>query len=442
MLNDFQKFIDDNHLADKSDRILLAVSGGIDSMVMANLFIRKGFRIGIAHCNFTLRGRESDKDEELVRLYAANHNIPFYSIRFGTEEYAERKGISIEMAARELRYEWFEKTRKKFRFKSIAVAHNMNDNIETILINLTRGTGIAGLTGMKPVTNRIIRPLLFATRKVIVDYSTKHKISYREDKSNAETKYIRNKIRHLVIPVLKEINPSIEATLTETAGRFSNMNEILSDFTENLRKSAFTERENLIIFNFKQLQSKIQNKTILYELLKPYGISNNNIDDLQNIIKGRTGGQLFTGTYRFIKNRNEIIIVPESQPETANFKVNSVAELRKIPGIVSVRYIKITEKFSIPEDPCVACIDARKISFPIIIRKWKKGDFFFPLGMDQKKKLSDYFVDRKFSRLDKEKILVAESSGMIFWILGERIDNRFRITGSTKKALIIIAHSS
>ena len=442
MLNDFQKFIDDNHLADKSDRILLAVSGGIDSMVMANLFIRTGFRIGIAHCNFTLRGRESDKDEELVRLYAANHNIPFYSIRFGTEEYAERKGISIEMAARELRYEWFEKTRKKFRFKSVAVAHNMNDNIETILINLTRGTGIAGLTGMKPVTNRIIRPLLFATRKVIVDYSRKHKISYREDKSNAETKYTRNKIRHLVIPVLKEINPSIEATLTETAGRFSNLNEILSDFTENLRKRAFTERENLIIFNFKQLQSKIQNKTILYELLKPYGISNNNIDDLQNIIKGRTGGQLFTGTYRFIKNRNEIIIVPESQPETANFKVNSVTELRKIPGIDSARYIKITEKFSIPGDPCIACLDAREISFPIIIRKWKKGDFFFPLGMDQKKKLSDYFVDRKFSRLDKEKILVAESSGMIIWIIGERIDNRFRITGSTNKALIIKAHST
>ena len=377
MLNDFQKFIEDNHLADKSDRILLAVSGGIDSMVMANLFIRTGFKIGIAHCNFTLRGHESEKDEELVRLYAANHNIPFYSIRFGTEEYAERKGISIEMAARELRYEWFEKTRKKFRFKSVAVAHNMNDNIETILINLTRGTGIAGLTGMKPVTNRIIRPLLFATRNVIVDYSRKHKISYREDRSNAETKYTRNKIRHLVIPVLKEINPSIEATLTETAGRFSNLNEILSDFTENLRKRVFTEKENLIIFNFKQLQSKINNKTILYELLKPYGISNNNTDDLQNIIKGRTGGQLFTGTYRFIKNRNEIIIVPESQPETANFKANSVTELRKIPGIDSARYIKITEKFSIPGDPCIACLDAREISFPVIIRKWKKGDFFF-----------------------------------------------------------------
>lgn len=437
MLNDFQKYIDDNHLAGKSDRILLAVSGGIDSMVMADLFIRTGTRIGIAHCNFSLRGHESDKDEELVRSYAANHKVPFYSIRFGTEEYAKRKGISIEMAARELRYEWFEKTRKKFRFESVAVAHNLNDNIETLLINLIRGTGIAGLTGMKPSANRIIRPLLFASRQVIVDYCRKHKIRYREDKSNAETKYIRNKIRHQIIPVLKEINPSIEATLIETAGRFGNMNEILSDFTDNLKKSIFTERDDLIVFNFNQLQSKIKNKTILYELLKPYGITNGNLNDLKNIIEGKTGGQLFTGTYRFIKNRNEIIISPEDQQEATILKVNSVTELRKVTGIVSAQSIKITDKFSIPADPCIACIDAHKVSFPIIIRKWQPGDFFYPFGMKQKKKLSNYFVDRKFSRLDKEKTLIIESEGKIVWIVGERIDNRFRISETTKKALII-----
>jgi tRNA(Ile)-lysidine synthase len=437
MLNDFQKYIDDNHLAGKSDRILLAVSGGIDSMVMADLFIRTGTRIGIAHCNFSLRGHESDKDEELVRSYAANHKVPFYSIRFGTEDYAKRKGISIEMAARELRYEWFEKTRKKFRFESVAVAHNLNDNIETLLINLIRGTGIAGLTGMKPSANRIIRPLLFATRQVIVDYCRKHKIRYREDKSNAETKYIRNKIRHQIIPVLKEINPSIEATLIETAGRFGNMNEILSDFTDNLKKNIFTEKDGLIIFNFNKLQSKIKNKTILYELLKPYGITNGNLNDLKNIIEGKTGGQLFTGTYRFIKNRNEIIISPEDRQEVTILKVNSVTELRKVPGIVSAQYIKITDKFSIPADNCIACIDAHKVSFPIIIRKWQHGDFFYPFGMKQKKKLSNYFVDRKFSRLDKEKTLIIESEGKIVWIVGERIDNRFRISETTKKALII-----
>jgi tRNA(Ile)-lysidine synthase len=437
MFNDFQKYIDDNHLAGKSDRILLAVSGGIDSMVMADLFIRTGIRIGIAHCNFSLRGHESDKDEEFVRSYAANHKVPFYSIRFGTEEYAKRKGISIEMAARELRYEWFKKTRKKFRFESVAVAHNLNDNIETLLINLIRGTGIAGLTGMKPSANRIIRPLLFATRQVIVDYCRKHKIRYREDKSNAETKYIRNKIRHQIIPVLKDINPSIEATLIETAGRFGNMNEILSDYTDNLRKSIFTERDGLIVFNFNQLQSKIKNKTILYELLKPYGITNGNLNDLKNIIEGKTGGQLFTGTYRFIKNRNEIIISPGDQYESTILKVKSVTELRKVPGIVSAQYIKITDKFSIPEDACIACIDAHKVSFPIIIRKWQPGDFFYPFGMKQKKKLSNYFVDRKFSRLDKEKTLIIESEGKIVWIVGERIDNRFRISETTRKALII-----
>jgi tRNA(Ile)-lysidine synthase len=260
---------------------------------------------------------------------------------------------------------------------------------------------------------------------------------YREDKSNAETKFIRNKIRHQIIPVLKEINPSIEATLIETAGRFGNLNEILSDFTDNLRKNTLTERDELIIFNFNHLQSRIKNKTILYELLKPYGITNSNLNDLKNIIEGKTGGQLFTGTHRLIKNRNEIIISPESQPEATIFRINSVTAMKKVPGILSAKYIKITDKFSIPADPGIACIDANKVSFPIIIRKWQPGDFFYPFGMKQKKKLSNYFVDRKFSRLDKEKTLIIESEGKIVWIVGERIDNRFRINETTKKALII-----
>jgi tRNA(Ile)-lysidine synthase len=441
MLSEFQKYIEDNHLAGSNDRVLLAVSGGIDSMVMADLFKRAGFSTAIAHCNFTLRGDESDKDEYLVKSYAAECKVPFYSARFATGEYAVKKGISIEMAARELRYEWFENTRKKFRFDRVAVAHNLNDNIETLLMNLIRGTGIAGLTGMRPMADRIIRPLLFVPRQAILEYAMKHKISYREDKSNADTKFTRNKIRHLILPVLKQINPSIEATLNETAGRFSELNEILTSCTANLRKTLFSEREGHIIFSLSQPESGIRNKTILYELLKPYGISGSNLDDMINIIEGRTGSQLFTGTYRLVKNRKEIVISPESQAASTIYNVNSITELIKVPGIVSARHTRVTEKSSIPSDPCIACLDAGKITFPLIIRKWKRGDYFYPLGMNHKKKLSDYFVDRKLSRPDKEKIQVAVSSGMIVWIIGERIDNRFRITDSTRKALIIKARS-
>ena len=236
MINEFKKFISENNLLNPGDKILLAVSGGIDSMVMAHLFHLQKYNIGIAHCNFSLRGGESDKDEELVRQFAFENNIPFYTIRFETKKFARDNKLSIQMAARELRYKWFEETRNEAGFDSIAVAHNLNDNIETLLINLTRGTGLAGLTGMKPVNNKIIRPLLFATRNDIISYREQYNIAFREDNSNNDTKYIRNKIRHLIIPVLKEINPSIEATLNEAAERFSGFNEIVTEHIDSTQR--------------------------------------------------------------------------------------------------------------------------------------------------------------------------------------------------------------
>ena len=220
MLQKFKKFIADNNLIKPGDRILLAVSGGIDSMVMTHLFQQLENNVGIAHCNFSLRPGESDEDEEMVCKFAADHNIAFYSTRFETKDYAVKNGLSVQMAARELRYSWFEEIRKENRYDSIAVAHNLNDNVETLIINLIRGTGISGLAGMKPVVNNIIRPLLFAKREEITAYCNEHLIAFREDMSNADTKYLRNKVRHLIIPVLKEINPSVESTLNETADIF------------------------------------------------------------------------------------------------------------------------------------------------------------------------------------------------------------------------------
>jgi tRNA(Ile)-lysidine synthase len=439
MLNNFLKYIKENQMVNKGDRVLMAVSGGIDSMVMADLFTRAVFDTGIAHCNFCLRGREADKDEELVRKFAADHDIQFFSKRFDTKGYAAGNGISIQMAARELRYNWFDEIMKENGFNTTAIAHNLNDNIETLLINLTRGTGITGLTGIKPSGNRIIRPLLFASRDSIEAYSRQYRIKYREDKSNAETKYIRNKIRHLVIPVLKEINPSIEVTLNETAERLSGINEIVTVFINKLRQSVSNKKDDNIILNINKLRPYIDNTSVLYELTKPYGITNTLLKDLRNIIDGRSGGQIFTGTHRIIKNRYELIISCRSDKENESYEIKTIAELRKVPFIGSARIVSIPDNYSVPSDQGTACLDHAKICFPLLIRIWRPGDCFYPLGMKQKKKLSDYFTDRKYSIPEKEKAYILESNGKIAWIIGERIDDRFKITKQSTKALIIKA---
>jgi tRNA(Ile)-lysidine synthase len=437
MIIEFKKFIAENNIIKPDRRILLAVSGGIDSMVMADLFLRSGYKTGIAHCNFSLRAKESDKDEELVRIYSYSHNIPFFSIRFETKLYAKKNGISVQMAARELRYKWFEEIRKENKYDYIAVAHNLNDNIETLIINLTRGTGLAGLSGMRIVNNRIIRPLLFASRQDIIDYSTRHHIRYREDQSNADTRYTRNKIRHLVVPVLKEINPSIETTLYETAERFAGINEIVTEYIQNLRDRISDQSEEFITFNISLLREHLHNMAIIYELFKPYGINNSQLKDLIKVINGKTGSKIFTETHRIIKNRKEIIVAQEEKKNETSYCIVTISDLKNVPGIEKAEYVKITSKFEILKDAFVACIDSEKLLFPLIIRKWKAGDYFYPIGMNQRKKLSDYFIDKKYSIPDKENKLVIESGGKIVWIIGDRLDNRFKITTSTKKALII-----
>ncbi|HAM10002.1 MAG: tRNA lysidine(34) synthetase TilS [Bacteroidetes bacterium GWE2_41_25] len=437
MQKEFERYIADNNMLDKNSLVLMAISGGIDSMVMAYLFKSAGIRSGIAHCNFSLRGKESDLDEDLVRRFADENNIPFFSTRFKTKDYASANGLSVQMAARELRYQWFEETRLRNGYDLIAVAHNLNDNIETLLINLTRGTGISGLTGIRPVSNSIIRPLLFATRSEIEICSKKHNIPFREDRSNADTKYTRNKIRHLVIPVLKEINPAIERTLSETIGRLSGTGELVERYISNLRDSISITKKNICSFDLNKLNSYLTDKTVLFELFRPYGLSGSQLNDLSDVIHGKTGGQLFTVSHRIIKNRNKIIISPNEQISEYSCHINKAKELKNVPGIESVKFKKLTGNFVIPDDKLIACLDAEETGFPVIVRRWEKGDFFYPLGMRHKKKLSDFLTDKKLSLLEKEKILVLESGGRIAWVIGERIDARFRIKPSTTRAIII-----
>lgn len=439
MLQKFRKFITENGLVKPGDKILLAVSGGIDSMVMTHLFLQSGVKPGIAHCNFLLREAESDKDEALVSGFAAEHNLAFYSARFETKTYARENGVSIQMAARELRYKWFEETREKNGYLSVAVAHNMNDNIETLLINLIRGTGIAGLTGMKLSVNNIIRPMLFATRSDIITYCADNKIMFREDRSNADTKYLRNKIRHNIIPLLKEINPSVESTLNETAERLAGINEIVSEYIGSLRENVSNQENDYITFNITSLNPYLHNRSILFELFRPYGINDVPINDLLNVIKGKSGGQLLTGTHRIIKNRNEIMVLGGQTADNDYNVIKSINDLYQIKGITSCSSVTISEDFKIPTAKGSACIDFDKLTFPLIIRKWNAGDHFFPLGMNLKKKLSDFFIDNKYSIHDKDTALIMESDGKIVLIIGDRLDNRFRITKQSKNALIINA---
>jgi tRNA(Ile)-lysidine synthase len=435
MLDDFIKYIEANNLIARNEKILGAISGGIDSMVLAALLLRCGYLSGIAHCNFCLRGKESDKDEELVRRYAAKNKVPFFSVRFNTKDLSREKGISIEMAARELRYAWFERTREENGFDKVAVAHNLNDNIETFILNLVRGTGIAGLTGMNPLSGTIIRPLLFSSRKSIEQYCSENKILYREDRSNADTKFIRNKIRHKIIPVLKEINPSIESTINETAERMTDTYAILSACISGIRESVITKDHECAIVKIEKLKPYLENKTMVYEIFKPYGICGN-IMDLINIVNGKTGGQIFTDTHRIVRDRDNLHITELSSSGDETYIYRNLAELKKCP-FLDVGINSDMTGFVIPADPSFAVLDFKKVKFPVVLRRWTKGDIFYPFGMTGKKKLSDYFVDRKFSRLKKEKTFIMESGGKIAWIVGERIDNRFRINNMTKKALIL-----
>ncbi|MDX9945857.1 MAG: tRNA lysidine(34) synthetase TilS [Bacteroidales bacterium] len=437
LFEEFKDYAARNALFTKDDRILLAVSGGIDSMVMLHLFSRMRADAVIAHCNFRLRGAESDMDEELVRVYAGKDNIPFHSVSFDTRKFAGGKGISIQMAARDLRYEWFEQLRIQQGCSHIAVAHNLNDNIETLLINLTRGTGLTGLAGMKPSANGIIRPLLFATRARIEAWCSEFSVPFREDRSNAETKYTRNKIRHLVIPVMKEINPSIEETLNDTALRLGGLDRILSEHIEGLRSRISVKRGRSIVFDTEKLAEFSANKAMMFELFFPWGITEPLAGDLQKLVNADTGKQIFTLTHRILKNRNELIVSSVRYEHQADLIIESVEDLLSIPSVRFASLYQVDSGYTIPRDPRIASIDREKIRLPLIVRRWKEGDYFVPLGMKNRKKLSDHFVDNKFSRIRKEETMILESDGDIVWVMGERLDDRFRVTDSTRTVLRI-----
>lgn len=442
MLGAFKKYIAAEHLFSPDEKILLAVSGGLDSVVMTELFRLADLNFGIAHCNFQLRGTDSEQDEIFVATLAKNNKVPFYSKRFPTSQFAEKKGISIQMAARELRYEWFLKILQKEKYSFIATAHHLDDQVETFFINMMRSTGIAGFHGIFPKQAKVIRPMLFTNRTNIDAFARKHSISYREDKSNNEIKYLRNKIRHEILPVLKEIHPDFERHLTENIFRIREVEMIYREAIEARRKKIVVREKDKIRIPISEIKRLKPAGTFLFELLFPFGFNISQVKDLLKTLEKTSGKILLSPTHRLIKDRENVFITPfktsAQKEETSRvFLIPEKTSVLHEPLRLTFKNLKKNGKFRIDSSPAMAFLDSGKLCYPLLLRRWQRGDFFYPFGRNNRKKLSDFFIDEKFSLLDKENTWVLCSGKDIIWIVGCRIDNRFRVTAKTKEVLKI-----
>ncbi|MCF6223536.1 MAG: tRNA lysidine(34) synthetase TilS [Flavobacteriaceae bacterium] len=440
MLLDFQKHIDTSFSFLKNKKLLVTISGGVDSVVLTHLLFQLKFNISLAHCNFHLRGKESSLDEKFVEKLALELKSKFFVKSFETKAYAENNNISIQMAARELRYTWFDDLLKKESFDYLITAHHLDDNLETFLINFSRGTGLDGLTGIPAVNNNIIRPLLLFNRIEIENYANNNKILWREDLSNAETKYLRNKLRHDIIPLLKELNPNFLDSFTKTIENLKASKEIISDRITTIKNQVIIEENGILKFNIGQLHGLNNTQTYLFELLKIYGFTAWN--DIMGLLSAQSGKQVYSKTHRIIKDRDFLILSEISENEVGKaFEINEFDDKLGINGFeieiknISKQYFE--NKNVVSKNRQIVYIDKSLLKFPLKVRKWQNGDYFYPLGMQGKKKLSKYFKEIKLSLFEKENIWLICSEDKIVWVIDNRLDNRFKITDATQNILKI-----
>ncbi|MEM1319860.1 MAG: tRNA lysidine(34) synthetase TilS [Bacteroidota bacterium] len=429
MLSAFTQFIDEQQLLPGSAPCLLAVSGGLDSVTMTHLFQQAGRAYAIAHCNFQLRDAESDADEAFVNALAQTHKVPFHHIRFNTSQLAQEAGQSIQLVARELRYQWLEQIRNEQGYLAIATAHHLNDSLETQLYNLAKGCGIRGLHGIPLRSGSVVRPLLFASRQQLADYAAAEDLGYREDRSNASDQYQRNKIRHHIIPILQSINPALEATTAANIQRFQVIEALYHFAIQTLSKQLVKVENGLLQIDLKGLRQQPAPRTLLYELLRPYGF---NGDQAADILRHHdsSGQQYFSPTHRLLINREQLLIQQREAAEELTEHWISTADFSlRLDGqrwLRGVRQAKGPEQF--PSDPTIAWLDYAALRFPLKLRRWKPGDRFQPLGMKGKRqKLKDFFINQKLSLLDKERVWILESGEEICWVLGYRMDERYKL---------------
>lgn len=457
LLNEFITNIAQQNLFKKNDYLLLAVSGGADSVALCELCFQAGFMFEIAHCNFQLRGEESDRDEKFVEKLAEKYSTKVFVKRFDTKAYAEEKKISIQVAARELRYAWFEQLLNDHKPSTfnlqfpttnhviptwLLTAHHANDNIETLLMNFFKGTGIKGLQGILPKQGKIIRPLLFAKREEIEVFNKENTLDFVEDSSNLSDKYTRNFFRHQLIPSIQKLFPQAEDNLIKNIARFSEIEILYQQSIEQHKKKLLEQKGNEIHIPVLKLVKSKPLKTIVYEIIKDFSFTPHQTDEVINLLKSESGKHISSGTHKIIRNRRWLIIAPINSLEANHVLIHQSDdkvdfELGALKLKMKNYEINQTSKIKHPASEMIATLDAANITFPLLLRKWKQGDYFYPLGMQKKKKLSRFFIDQKMSVADKEKIWVIESNKRIVWIIGKRIDDRFKITDKTKKILVI-----
>jgi tRNA(Ile)-lysidine synthase len=476
-LQRFQQYISDNYLFSSKDTLLLAVSGGIDSVVLCQLCKQAGYTFVIAHCNFKLRGAESERDAAFVQQLALRYNVPVHIKEFDTAAYAEESKLSIQEAARELRYNWFAEllsignrqspSDRVIRAGAIGnsasgihdsrlpihdlksgttnhpqptvllTAHHLDDNIETMLMHFFRGTGIHGLRGMLPKQAHIVRPLLFARRQEIKQFATEHNLTWVEDSSNASDKYSRNYFRNQLIPLVQKIYPEVENNLANNLRRFADMEELYEQAVVQHKKKLLEQKGGEVHISVLKLKKAQPLNALIYEIIKMYGFSSAQIDEVIKLLDSESGRYVQSATHRIIKNRRWLIVAPAQSEQAQNLVIDE-DESKVVFENGELVFEQLNGKnVQVINDSAIALIDKGELQFPLLLRKWKKGDYFYPLGLNKKKKLARFFIDQKLSLTDKEKVWVVESNKKIVWVVGLRIDDRFKLTEATKQVLKI-----
>jgi len=444
MKQDFIDFIKKQDLFDlANDRVLLAVSAGIDSVALAHLMADCKCTFAIAHCNFGLRAEDSQEDMLFVKKLAKKFDVPFFVEHFNTEDFAKKSGMSIQMAARKLRYDWLQLIAQTNDYQYIATGHQQQDVLETVLLNITHGTGVDGLIGMRPKNGNILRPLLFAQKEQIYEYVVEKQIVWREDLSNQTNKYGRNLIRNEVLPLLNSLNPNLLETFVGTARRFELAVDLLHEKIEALEKKCLQVEPATTTILLDELKDEKHFATCLYYLLKKYGFSYKTVVQLASSILEnniKTGARFFALHYQLTYDRNRLIVSASADLRFTSITLDAGAldgqQTILLTNNKSLNFnVLDAETYTITSNEKIAALDLDLIKFPLKIRKWQAGDWFVPLGLNSKQKISDFLINKKISLVEKESIFLLESDGAIAWIVGQRIDNRFKISTKTKKVL-------